>query len=788
MKRETILLFIILFLLAPFVFAENGCCGETFSGESCRYTVEENCATEDYFETGLCEDISWCGSGCCVSSDGGCAEGAGEYSCAFVGGEYFSKQTCSSISACEKVCCQLESDYFYISTSACDLKASESGIEAVMHDVASESACYALEREDESGCCVREEGCSSSSGAECETTEFDASTGYGFYANDACSGVSEYLENGGFVAAEDCQCVNEGQVACSADLFSVQSVDSCENVGDVVDECIYPNEICSTASGTAQCVDTSCSYSFPEELNDYNYETLSGTAENGESWCLYESPAGNYQDRPGSQHYVASCYSGEILFEACGDYRNEVCVQDEQSGLRQADCVANTVDSEEEEITTVPIGENFWEYYSSVDTTASSCSEGVVSCSVLMGKDSTADYAYECDANCFCLRKEWSLLISEYCKSQGDCGNDLNLVERFTDESFNMQRERDEVGYTYKTDIGCGENCIYDNEGSNSVIWDAVGLQCYPGGSLAECRFYTWDLIDASYEASLLGRVTGSVYVFTIWDYAGITPSFFKIVSEFADTDGNPQYSNVAILGILEKALDQPVGSENENGWVVNVPQSSSSIPESSADSWNESIEYFSQTYGGEGDYNAELTYIYGEPFRLNNIAEHLATAPEYAHRESRVEETVPVSSVCSPWVAPADGKDCGLCDVPVSEGGIAVDDGEGEIYNGYLCSEYRCKSLGQACEFVGENQGTGRPTCISIELDVSAPIMSLWEEEMDAQGIEYTYDAATKVVEMENINIYSNIHFPILTDDYAQCKFSDDTTNLQLLNNGVST
>lgn len=783
MKRGIVLV-LFLISLVPFVSAENGCCGETVSGDSCVYTVDSNCVTADYFSAGAsCEGVSWCGTGCCVTSDGGCGEGAGEYSCALIDGEFFDGQECSAISSCDDVCCQLNSDYSYVSESECSILAEETGIEAVIYDVDSESECYALEREEESGCCVTEEACVASSGADCGTTEFDSSTGYGFYANDACADVSDYLSDEGLEAAETCACANEGAVTCSEDLFFVQSIDSCGNVGDIVDECTYPNEICSMASGTAACVDTSCSYSFAEELDDYNYESLTGIAENTESWCVYEGPAGNYQDRPGSQHYVAYCYAGEILFEACGDYRTEVCVQEEESGLRQADCISNIVESTEDEVTTVPIGHKFWESYDSSDVSASACSGGVVNCNVVMGK-SSIDYGYECDANCFCLRKEWSLLMADYCKAQSDCGNDLNLVEQFTDEGFDMKRERESVGSKHQTEVGCGENCVLEDAQSN--IWDARGLQCYPGGSLADCRFYTWENIDASYKESLLGRTIGAVYVFTLWEYAGITPSFFTIASESLDTHNDPQYSSIAIYNIVDDALDRPQGSENENIWVLNIPDISPKIPEASADSWEEAVGYYGEAYGGPSDYTAEISYIYGEPFTLNDITEHLATAPEYYDKEKRQE--VPVSSVCSPWVAPADGEDCGLCDVAVSEGGIAVDDGQGNIYTGYLCSEYRCKSLGQTCEFIPENQGTGRSTCISIELDTNAPIMSLWKEEMDAQGIEYAYDPETKVVEMENAPIYTSIHFPILTDDYAQCKLSDDSGNLQLLTSGVNT
>ena len=102
--NHRVVMVLIFLLFIPIVYAGNGCCGETLNGDSCFYTSEENCATPDYFnENSLCEETSFCGSGCCVS-DYGCFEGSGEYSCALDSGEYFEGKECSSIDSCEMVC------------------------------------------------------------------------------------------------------------------------------------------------------------------------------------------------------------------------------------------------------------------------------------------------------------------------------------------------------------------------------------------------------------------------------------------------------------------------------------------------------------------------------------------------------------------------------------------------------------------------------------------------------------------------------------------------------------
>ena len=131
MHKRGMILFVLL-LIIPIVDANNGCCGETITGDSCVYTSEDNCATSNYFnENGLCEETAFCGSGCCVSLNG-CFEGSGEYTCVLDSGEFFKDQMCSSIDSCQMVCCQYGSDFDYISQMECQDKIDIYGSENVL--------------------------------------------------------------------------------------------------------------------------------------------------------------------------------------------------------------------------------------------------------------------------------------------------------------------------------------------------------------------------------------------------------------------------------------------------------------------------------------------------------------------------------------------------------------------------------------------------------------------------------------------------------------------------------
>lgn len=82
-------------------------------------------------------------------------------------------------------------------------------------------------------------------------------------------------------------------------------------------------------------------------------------------------------------------------------------------------------------------------------------------------------------------------------------------------------------------------------------------------------------------------------------------------------------------------------------------------------------------------------------------------------------ESTETVTFQCKPWQAPVGGEDCEKCN---DEPG---------------CSEYKCRSLGQACQLL--NEGTGQEKCAWVNPhDTKSPGISPWEDVL-TEGYKYT-------------------------------------------------
>ncbi|MDP3027441.1 MAG: hypothetical protein Q8N63_07045 [Nanoarchaeota archaeon] len=119
----------------------------------------------------------------------------------------------------------------------------------------------------------------------------------------------------------------------------------------------------------------------------------------------------------------------------------------------------------------------------------------------------------------------------------------------------------------------------------------------------------------------------------------------------------------------------------------------------------------------------------------------------------------------CQPWEAPTGGADCELCN---------------EIENG--CSEYRCKSLGQACDLV--NKGTLDEKCVWINpRDVNSPLIKIGSL---LKGYIWKPDTAVRppatgvVISKEDggcVEAFTPLEFTILTDEPAQCKIDYNLT-----------
>jgi len=123
----------------------------------------------------------------------------------------------------------------------------------------------------------------------------------------------------------------------------------------------------------------------------------------------------------------------------------------------------------------------------------------------------------------------------------------------------------------------------------------------------------------------------------------------------------------------------------------------------------------------------------------------------------------------CKSWQAPtgsSGGRDCEICN-----------DNEG-------CSEYRCKSLGQACQLL--NAGTENEKCDWVNpKDTSSPTIKPWEEVL-TKGYDYTEvqtrppGRGMKVAKDTGdgcVKAFTPLEFGIITNEPAQCKIDYNHT-----------
>lgn len=149
---------------------------------------------------------------------------------------------------------------------------------------------------------------------------------------------------------------------------------------------------------------------------------------------------------------------------------------------------------------------------------------------------------------------------------------------------------------------------------------------------------------------------------------------------------------------------------------------------------------------------------LYANAGAVGIIAAVVVFALLYKKESSKVVELQ-----CLPWEAPLGGSDCEKC-------------------NGdplHPCSEYRCKSLGQACELV--NKGTSEERCTWVARnDVKSPVITPWTNVLTT-GHRYTDtrgrppSLGTSIVRTDAsdgcIRPFTALQFGLRTDEPSQCK-----------------
>jgi hypothetical protein len=118
------------------------------------------------------------------------------------------------------------------------------------------------------------------------------------------------------------------------------------------------------------------------------------------------------------------------------------------------------------------------------------------------------------------------------------------------------------------------------------------------------------------------------------------------------------------------------------------------------------------------------------------------------------------MSYTCEPWQAPQKG-DCSLCNEDIR-----------------TCSEYRCKSLGQNCQYFNDN---GEPGWCAETTDTWSAKISPWPKAL-SEGNTYTDVTSTHFTITGNqadgkVEAWKTLQFGIITDKPAQCRIDNKHT-----------
>jgi len=146
------------------------------------------------------------------------------------------------------------------------------------------------------------------------------------------------------------------------------------------------------------------------------------------------------------------------------------------------------------------------------------------------------------------------------------------------------------------------------------------------------------------------------------------------------------------------------------------------------------------------------------------SIASGILVAAIIFYNSYKSTETEQVSFTCNSWDAPTGGSNCERC----NQQGVLP------------CSEYQCRSLGQACNLV--NPGTEESKCVWINKnDVKFPVLTPWENVL-TDGYRYSPDntisppdRGVKILKDGStsgcVKAFEPLSFGIVSDEPSKCK-----------------
>lgn len=460
------------------------CCEQTTSGAYCQDVPATECAEGSRQLSTSCESTSFCKAGTCYdSSEGTCLDNTPQIVCNTNGGTWSEE----SPAQCNLGCCVLGDQASFVTLVRCKRLSSFLGLKTNYDmGITNELSCVQSVQGKEKGACVFEsefeKTCKFITRDECENSQESVNgtliTDGDFYEGKLCS-AEELGTN----------CGPSEQTTCLAGKDEVYFVDTCGNPANIYDASKIKDkeywantktksESCNPDSGnpgSASC--GNCNYlqgsfcraesSTDSKANygdfvcaDLNCKDSTGNERlHGESWCVNDDKTPNDgANDVGSRFFREICINGEVVTEACSDFRNQECIEDKietvQGDFSQAACRVNRwqdclIQDEKDDcensdrrdcvwkeglslgnatnegscVPANPPGLNFWEGQES----SAICAQGNAQCVVKFEKRLLGG-GEKCVENCECLTEEWEKQRSDLCSAIADCGPKVNWI------------------------------------------------------------------------------------------------------------------------------------------------------------------------------------------------------------------------------------------------------------------------------------------------------------------------------------------------------------------------
>jgi len=502
--------------------------------------------------------------------------------------------------------------------------------------------------------------------------------------------------------------------------------DTCENPEEIKKDCEYPFKKCVESNGNPSCEDLGCT---DEDGNE---------RKNGESWCVYDAHVGESRDVVGSRHWRRYCIEGEIKLEPCADYRGQVCAVkkiplEEGGTISQSQCRNNLgfmcfLQENQEECEIIPdcrmqsvnVDENF-----KFDVCVPKYPKG-------FDIDSINDMKNGITI-CGLGTQTCTVVYEQRLFADGICKRECK------DEHEGKCRRKCRVACRKK----CRKHVIANGDCKEKEFVEQMNDICI---SLGDCGGYVniegryeknFKTSEEGYQEGLENKeqeysgyltkanlvVNTPLYIFNYksGSYGDILSLFNdSIDAEWSEEFGEDVETAVTILsgiGLTLGGVAAMVGW-NPAGWIIG--------------------------------FIAFLIGLVGQILKLFGVGE--------------ITE-VDIKFTCLPWKPPIGGEDCSQCNKDSLK----------------PCTEYRCKSLGAACELL-DIDVENPPCTYEYSDDLIAPVISFLEagEYRGFPEIEGTIEKGVQIKTRDNkcIEGFTTVDFSLETDEYSECKYDYDSTS----------